>query len=254
MTTLEICCYSVDCAQIAEKAGADRIELCCGQSEGGLTPSVGALMQARETVTIPVHPIVRPRGGDFCYSNNDFAIIKNDIARIRDMGFAGVVVGLLDTDGHIDMSRMREIMSISGPLAVTFHRAFDMCQYPMIALQQLFSLNVARILTSGQQQNAELGLALLKDLVAATKDQGPVIMAGAGVRLTNMQKFVDAGVRELHSSAGHAVPSTMKYRKAGVTMCADSDVDEFAHYCVDGEVVEAMKSLLMMGTPLPRSA
>ncbi len=170
MTKLEVCCYSVDCAQIAEKAGADRVELCCGQSEGGVTPSVGALMQARETVTIPVHPIVRPRGGDFCYSSNDFTIMKNDIARIRDLGFAGVVVGVLDTDGHIDMPRMREIMSVSGSLAVTFHRAFDMCQNPMIALKQLAELNVARILTSGQQQNAELGLALLKDLVAATKD------------------------------------------------------------------------------------
>lgn len=96
------------------------------------------------------------------------------------MGFAGVVVGALDIDGHIDMRRMREIMSISGSLAVTFHRAFDMCQNPMIALQQLADLNVARILTSGQQQNAELGLALLKDLVAATQGQGPIIMAGAG--------------------------------------------------------------------------
>lgn len=249
--TLEICCYSVDCAQVAEKAGADRIELCCGQSEGGITPSVGALMQARETITIPVHPIVRPRGGDFCYSNNDFAIIKNDVARIRDMGFAGVVVGVLDTDGHIDMLRMREIMSVSGNLAVTFHRAFDMCQNLMVALQQLTDLNVARILTSCQQQNAELGLALLKDLVAATQSHGPVIMAGAGV---NMQKFIDAGIQELHSSAGRSMPSSMKYLKAGVTMCADSDVDEFAHYCVDGEVVEAMKSLLVMGAPLSQSA
>ncbi|MFI0489217.1 MAG: copper homeostasis protein CutC [Yersinia sp. (in: enterobacteria)] len=252
MTILEICCYNVDCAQVAEKAGADRIELCCDQFEGGLTPSVGALMQARETVTIPVHPIVRPRGGDFCYSDNDFAIIKNDIAWIRDLGFAGVVVGILDIDGHIDIPRMREIMSLSGSLAVTFHRAFDMCQYPMVALQQLAELNVARILTSGQQQNAELGLSLLKDLVAATQRGGPVIMAGAGVRLSNMQKFIDAGIRELHSSAGCNVPSTMKYRKAGVTMCAESDLDEFAHYCVDGELVEAMKSLLVMSAPLPR--
>ncbi len=177
--------------------------------------------------------------------------MKNDIARIRDLGFAGVVVGVLDTDGHIDMPRMREIMSVSGSLAVTFHRAFDMCQNPMIALKQLAELNVARILTSGQQQNAELGLALLKDLVAATKDQGPIIMAGAGVRLTNMQKFIDAGIRELHSSAGRTVPSTMRYRKAGVTMCADSDVDEFSHYCVDGEVVEAMKSYWLWGRLLP---
>ncbi|AIN19148.1 MULTISPECIES: copper homeostasis protein CutC [Yersinia] len=255
MTTLEICCYSVDCAQIAEKAGADRIELCCGQSEGGLTPSIGALMQVRETVTIPVHPIVRPRGGDFCYSHNDFATIKNDIARIRDMGFAGVVVGILDVDGHIDLPRMREIMSISGSLAVTFHRAFDMCQNPMIALQQLSDLNVARILTSGQQQNAELGLALLSNLVLATQNQGPIIMAGAGVRTANIQKFIDIGIRELHSSAGRTVPSTMKYRKAGVTMCADSDVDEFAHYCVDGEVVKDMKNLLeMMRVPLSQPA
>lgn len=254
MTILEICCYSVDCALVAEKAGADRIELCCGQSEGGLTPSIGALMQAREKVTIPVHPIVRPRGGDFCYSHNDFDIIKNDVARIRDLGFAGVVVGVLDDGGHIDMLRMREIMAVSGDMAVTFHRAFDMCQNPMIALQQLTSLGVARILTSGQQQNAELGLALLKDLVAATQDKGPVIMAGAGVRLANIQKFIDAGIRELHSSAGRNVPSTMKYRKAGVTMCANSDVDEFSHYCVDADVVEAMKSCLSIATQLPQSA
>ena len=124
----------------------------------------------------------------------------------------------------------------------------------MTALQQLADLRVARILTSGQQPNAELGLALLKDLLAATQDTGPVIMAGAGVRLTNMQKFIDAGIRELHSSAGRAAPSTMRYRKAGVTMCADSDADEFAHYCVDGDVVEAMKSLLVMGAPLSQSA
>ncbi|ANI29075.1 copper homeostasis protein CutC [Yersinia entomophaga] len=252
MTKLEICCYSVDCAQTAERAGADRIELCSGQSEGGLTPSLGALMQARATVTIPVHPIVRPRGGDFCYSESDFAIMKNDIAQIRDMGFAGVVVGVLDEEGHIDLPRMREIMEISGPLAVTFHRAFDMCLNPMVALEQLTQLGVARILTSGQQQNAELGLTLLRDLVNAT--QGPIIMAGAGVRLSNMQKFLEIGVTELHSSAGRTRPSTMRYRKAGVTMCADNDVDEFARYCVDEEVVEAMKSLLCITEPLPRSA
>ncbi|AJI96632.1 cutC family protein [Yersinia ruckeri] len=252
MTKLEICCYSVDCAQTAEGAGADRVELCSGQSEGGLTPSLGALIQARETLTIPVHPIVRPRGGDFCYSQNDFAIIKHDIAQIRDMGFAGVVVGVLDEEGHIDLARMREIMKICGPLAVTFHRAFDMCLNPMVALEQLTDLGVARLLTSGQQQNAELGLTLLRDLVNASN--GPIIMAGAGVRLSNMQKFLEIGIRELHSSAGRTVPSSMRYRKAGVSMCSDNDADEFKRYCVDGEVVEAMKNMLCITEPLPRSA
>lgn len=244
---LEVCCYSVDCAITAERAGADRIELCASQSEGGLTPSFGSLRLARERVTIPVHPIVRPRGGDFCYSAVDFEIMKNDVAQIRDMGFAGVVIGMLDDEGHIDLARMREVMKLSGDMAVTFHRAFDMCQNPMVALEQLTQLGVARILTSGQQQNAELGLPLLRDLLHAS--QGPVIMAGAGVRLSNMHKFVDIGIRELHSSAGHTVPSTMRYRKAGVTMCADNEFDEFSHYCVDGETVEAMKNALAMLVP-----
>ncbi|KEY57944.1 copper homeostasis protein CutC [Serratia sp. DD3] len=247
MIKLEVCCYGVDCAITAEQAGADRIELCASQSEGGLTPSFGSLQLARERITIPVHPIVRPRGGDFCYSDVEFDIIKRDIAQLRDMGFAGVVVGMLDGEGHIDMPRMQEVMALSGNMAVTFHRAFDMCQNPMMALEQLTQLGVARILTSGQQQNAELGLPLLRDLLRASK--GPVVMAGAGVRLSNLHKFVDIGIQELHSSAGHTVPSTMRYRKAGVTMCSDNEFDEFSHYCVDGEMVEAMKNSLAMLTP-----
>lgn len=251
MAKLEICCYSVDCAKTAEQAGADRIELCAGQAEGGLTVSYGALQQcAREVITIPVHPIVRPRGGDFCYSASDFAVIKNDIAHIRDMGFAGVVVGVLDQEGHIDLPRMREIMSVSSTLAVTFHRAFDMCAKPMIALDQLTELGVSRILTSGQQQNAELGLTLLRDLVAASK--GPVIMAGGGVRPSNMHKFLQIGIQELHSSAGKIIPSLMRCRKVGVTMCTRSDTDEFSHYCVDRHMVEEIKNVLCCMT-LPSS-
>ncbi|MBU3894770.1 copper homeostasis protein CutC [Serratia sp. JUb9] len=252
MIKLEVCCYSVDCALTAERAGADRIELCSSQSEGGLTPSYGSLALARERLAIPVHPIVRPRAGDFCYSSVDFSVMKNDVAQVRELGFPGVVIGMLDEEGHIDLPRMREVMALCGDMAVTFHRAFDMCQNPMQALQQLTDLGVARILTSGQQQNAELGLPLLRDLLQAS--QGPVIMAGAGVRLSNLHKFVDIGIRELHSSSGHTVPSTMRYRKAGVTMCADNEFDEFSHYCVDGEMVEAMKGALELVDPLAQSA
>lgn len=249
---LEICCYGVECAIAAELAGADRIELCASQLEGGLTPSYGTLTMTREQVKIPVHPIIRPRGGDFCYTDAEFAVMKKDMATIRDLGFPGAVVGILDTEGHIDLPRMRELLREAGSMAITFHRAFDMCVSPMVALTQLTDLGVARILTSGQQQSAEAGLPLLRELQQASA--GPVIMPGAGVRLTNLHKFQEAGFTELHSSAGRQIPSAMRYRKAGVTMCSDSEFDEFSHYCVDGELVEAMKTALSLGEGLTRPA
>ncbi len=246
MTKLEVCCYGVDCALAAEQAGADRIELCAAPKEGGLTPSHGSLRLARELLTIPVHPIVRLRGGDFCYSATEFAAMKSDVAMIRELGFPGVVIGMLDEDAHIDMVKMRQVMTLCGDMAVTFHRAFDLCHSPKRALRELTDLGVARILTSGQQQSAESGLALLKELTEGS--EGPIIMAGAGVRLSNLQKFLDAGIQELHSSASRLVASPMRYRKAGVSMCSDAETDEFSRYCVDSDVVEAMKGIITMNT------
>ncbi|OON41417.1 copper homeostasis protein CutC [Izhakiella australiensis] len=246
MAKLEVCCYGVDCALQAEKAGADRVELCAAPSEGGLTPSAGMLRQARQRLTLPVHPIIRPRGGDFCYSAEEFAVICDDIALVKEQGFSGLVVGILDPDGHIDMARMRSVMKLCEGMAVTFHRAFDLCHNPRLALQQLTDLGVARILTSGQQQNAESGLGLLKELTALSR--GPIIMAGAGVRLSNISKFLDAGIFELHSSASQQVASSMRYRKAGVTMCSNSETDEFSRQCVDGDMIEAMKNVMASRT------
>jgi len=246
MLKLEVCCYGVDCAVAAENAGADRIELCAAPSEGGLTPSAGRLIQAREVVTIPVHPIVRPRGGDFCFSVNEFNEIKSDIAFIRELGFPGLVVGVLDVDGHIDLPRMQQIMSLCEGMAVTFHRAFDLCHSPLLALEQLTDLGVARILTSGQQQSAESGLPLLNELNRQTR--GPIIMAGAGVRLSNLQKFIDAGLSELHSSASQRIASPMRYRKAGVSMSSVAEMDEFSRACVDSDMVEAMKVAMSLSS------
>lgn len=248
MLKLEVCCYGVDCAQVAEQAGADRVELCAAPAEGGLTPSAGALQSARTRVSIPVHPIVRPRSGDFCYSVTEFDQIKSDIAYIRELGFPGLVVGILDLDGHIDLPRMQQIMQMCDGMAVTFHRAFDLCHSPLIALQQLTDLGVARVLTSGQQQSAESGLPLLRELTRKTR--GPKIMAGAGVRLSNLQKFIDAGITELHSSASQRVSSPMRYRKAGVSMCSETENDEFSRSVVDGDLVEAMKSVIGFSSPL----
>ncbi|WP_340610286.1 copper homeostasis protein CutC [Xenorhabdus bharatensis] len=245
MLKLEICCYSVNCALTAQEAGADQIELCAGPLEGGVTPSMGILKQALQYLVIPVHPIVRPRGGDFCYSRFDFEAMKNDVSCIRDMGFPGVSFGVLNEEGKVDMLRMRQLMSLAGDMAVTFHRAFDMCCDPLNTLEQLTELGVKRILTSGQQSSAELGLHLLKELVQATR--GPSIMPGAGVRASNISKFLEIGVKEVHSSAGKIVPSRMIYRKAGVRMSSeDRELEEYTNYSVDPELVEAMKGVMIL--------
>lgn len=250
MAILEICCYGVDCALAAAQAGADRLELCAAPQEGGITPSLGTLREVRSQVHIPVHPIVRPRSGDFCYSEQEFKVILSDIAQIRDMGFPGVVTGILCPEGLLDKVRMQKVMTVAKGMAVTFHRAFDLCSNPYRTYQELEELGVARVLTSGQQQSAEAGISLLQALNAL--GHGPIIMAGAGVRLSNLPKFLDAGIQEVHSSASRQVPSAMRYCKAGVSMCSDKLADEYLRTEVDPDVVEAMQTLIrLQGDSLP---
>ncbi|EOC1565674.1 copper homeostasis protein CutC [Cronobacter dublinensis] len=243
MPLLEICCYSLACAVTAQEAGADRIELCSAVNEGGLTPSAGVLKGARAQLTLPVHPIVRPRGGDFCYRADEFATMLDDIAFIRELGFAGLVTGVLNEDGEVDIARMRKIMRAADGLAVTFHRAFDMCASPLKALEELTDLGVARILTSGQQATAEKGISLITEL--KRQSRAPIIMAGAGVRLSNLDLFLAHGIDELHSSAGIHIASPMRYRNTGVSMSSDASADEYARYQVDGNAVAAMKAAML---------
>lgn len=242
MALLEICCYSMECAVTAQQNGADRVELCAAPKEGGLTPSYGVLKSVREAVTIPVHPIIRPRGGDFCYSAGEFDAMLEDIVRVRELGFPGLVIGLLDEDANVDMPRMRQIMAAAKGMAVTFHRAFDMCKDPIQAFENLAELGVARILTSGQQSTAEKGLQLIMELKGHSGV--PIIMAGAGVRASNLKTFLNAGVEELHSSAGKWTPSPMRYRNTGLSMSTDAEADEYSRYSVDGESVAVMKSMI----------
>ncbi|WP_336286509.1 copper homeostasis protein CutC [Cronobacter dublinensis] len=243
MPLLEICCYSLACAVTAQEAGADRIELCSAVNEGGLTPSAGVLKGARAQLTLPVHPIVRPRGGDFCYRADEFATMLDDIAFIRELGFAGLVTGVLNEDGEVDITRMRKIMRAADGMAVTFHRAFDMCASPLKALEELTDLGVARILTSGQQATAEKGISLITEL--KRQSRAPIIMAGAGVRLSNLDLFLAQGIDELHSSAGIHIASPMRYRNTGVSMSSDASADEYARYQVDGNAVAAMKAAML---------
>ncbi|MGG8267536.1 copper homeostasis protein CutC [Klebsiella aerogenes] len=239
---LEVCCYSMECALEAQRCCADRIELCAAPQEGGLTPSLGVLRSVRNNISIPVHPIIRPRGGDFCYTDGEFAAMLDDVATVRDLGFAGLVIGVLDADGQVDIPRMQKIMAAAGPLAVTFHRAFDMCADPRQAWHSLAELGGARILTSGQRPTAEQGLAKIMELIAL--GDTPIIMAGAGVRAANLQKFLQAGLKEVHSSAGQWLPSPMRFRNPGLSMSTDADADEYCRYAVNGEAVAEMKQII----------
>ena len=242
MTLLEICCYSVEDAVIAQQHGADRIEFCAAPKEGGLTPSAGALKAIRQEVTIAVHPIVRPRGGDFCYRADEFSAMLGDIQLMHVLGFPGIVTGVLDEDGNVDKARMSEIMQAAAGMKVTFHRAFDMCANPRQAIETLAELGVARVLTSGQQSSAEKGLSLIRELNALSGV--PIIMAGAGVRPENLETFLDAGVKEVHSSAGRWTASPMRYRNTGLSMSSDVNADEYARYGVDNEAVARMKQII----------
>lgn len=242
MTVLEICCYSMECAISAEKNGADRIELCAAPLEGGLTPSWGVLKSTIAQVSIPVHPIIRPRGGDFCYTDGEFQAMLEDVRIVRELGYPGLVTGVLDAEGNVDKARMQDIMAAAGPLAVTFHRAFDMCAKPQEAIETLAELGITRVLTSGQKASADKGLSLIRELIAHA--DAPIIMAGAGVRASNLELFLEAGVKEVHSSAGKWIPSAMRFRNPGPSMSSDPDADEYSRYAVDAAAVAQMKAII----------
>ncbi|MCX8973558.1 copper homeostasis protein CutC [Citrobacter portucalensis] len=242
MAILEICCYSMECARTAQQNGADRIELCSAPKEGGLTPSLGVLRSVRQHISIPVNPIIRPRGGDFYYTEGEFAAMLDDIAMVRELGFSGLVTGILDVDGNVDMPRMEKIMIAAGSLQVTFHRAFDMCANPLNSLKKLADLGVARVLTSGQKSDAAQGLTKIMELIA--QPGAPIIMAGAGVRASNLSLLLDAGVQEVHSSAGVWLASPMRYRNSGLSMSSDAQADEYSRYAVDGTAVAEMKAII----------
>lgn len=237
---LEICCYSVESALIAERAGAHRVELCDNYMEGGTTPSYATIKHAVQLLDIPVNVIIRPRGGDFLYSDIEYEIIKNDVLIARELNANGVVVGFLNEDGSIDEQKIKEIIELAKPMEVTFHRAFDMCKDPVIALQQLMEAGVKRILTSGQEDKAIFGAELLAKLVTQAGDE-IIVMPGSGVNETNISELMEkTGAVEYHSSAKSFEKSKMKYFQPSVSMGDIKSLDEFRKITVDAHKVKAL--------------
>lgn len=209
---IEACVESVESAIAAEQGGAERVELCAALLEGGLTPSAGAIAQARRRLSIALHVIIRPRGGDFLYSDIEHQVMLADIDRAKETGADGVVIGALTADGDIDTGRTAELIDRARPLSVTFHRAFDMARDPLASLDRLIELGVDRLLTSGQEESALAGLDLIGQLV--TRAAGRIIiMPGAGIHEGNIAKIARlSGADELHVTGFAEVASAMRYR------------------------------------------
>jgi len=195
----------------AVEGGAQRIELCANLAEGGVTPSQGIIRQCREKFQVLLYPIIRPRGGDFLYTNDEFRIMLQDVQFCKQLGCDGVVIGLLNEDGSIDIKRTSAMVEAAYPLGVTFHRAFDRCRDPFEALEQLISIGCERILTSGQKPSAPDAIEVIASL-NKTADDRIIIMPGSGVRKDNVKELADkTGCVEFHSSLRGKTKSKMQF-------------------------------------------
>ncbi len=196
--TIEICCGSLESALNAEKGGANRIELCSTLVVGGITPSFGIIAETIKRLQIPVFVLIRPRGGDFTYSEAEFESMKQDIEVCKELGCSGIVSGVLLNNSEVDLKRTLELIELSKPLPFTFHRAFDWVPDPTKSMKELEEIGAARILTSGQETNAFKGIELLKTLHHEAKSIS--ILAGAGINSENIEAFKNAGFGEIHTS------------------------------------------------------
>ncbi len=244
---LEICADSVESAIHAEQGGAQRVELCCALSEGGLTPSRGAIRVARSSIQIGIHVMIRPRGGDFVYSPHELDIMSEDIAFAKTAGVDGVVLGLLNADGEIDSSNLKYLVQLAAPLPVTFHRAIDLADSmhrgSLSALETIIDSGARRILTSGAAQTAIQGSSLLKQLVSAAGSRIE-IMAGGGVRAENVLELArQTGVTHFHAALRTPTPSPMRLRNNAVHL-GDSLHDDYARFTTRVDDVRGLRQAL----------
>lgn len=217
MLILEICANSIQSAINAQQAGAHRIELCENLEQGGTTPSYGFLTQVRKHLTIKINVLIRPRSGDFLYTDQEYAIIKDDITMCKQLGIDGVVCGILLPNGDVDVTRTKELVDLAKPMTFTFHRAYDFTNDPFKALEDVISTGANCLLTSGQQPTAIQGVHLIWDLVKTAKGR-IVIMPGSGVNAENIEYLMETGTTEFHMSGTTPVESGMVFRKWGMSL------------------------------------
>jgi copper homeostasis protein len=234
---LEVIGFTLESCLIAQQAGAHRIELCDNAAEGGTTASYGLIKAAREKLTIDLYPMIRPRGGDFLYSDEEFEIMCEDVKMCKSLMCDGVVLGLLNADGTVDKKRCGRIIELAYPMGVTFHRAFDRTRDAFEAMESLIELGVERILSSGLKPNVMEGKLMLKALIEKAADQ-IIIMPGAGVRSSNIHELASVtGAHEFHTSAKKIIQSKMQY--------INEDMNEqLSSVAVDAEEIQALMGIL----------
>jgi len=209
---LEVIGFTIEGCIAAQAAGAHRIELCDNPGDGGTTPSYGFIKAAREVLDIELYPIIRPRGGDFLYSDDAFKIMRTDVQICKDLGCDGVVIGMLHADGTVDKERCRQLVQLAYPMGVTFHRAFDRTADPLKAMEDIIEIGCERILTSGQKPNALDGAELIAKLIEQANER-IIIMPGSGVRSDNIIELAKrTKAMEFHTSARTMVESKMDYK------------------------------------------
>jgi copper homeostasis protein len=223
----EICIDSVEGATAAQQGGAQRVELCANLVEGGTTPSLGTIQQARQAISIGLNVIIRPRGGDFCYTPTEFAVMRADVLAAKQAGADSVVIGILLPNGRVDMERTAELIALARPMKVTFHRAIDLCRDSNEALDDLISLGVDRVLTSGRKPTCLEGSECIASLVKQSAGR-IVVMAGGGITAANIaETLARTGVSEAHFSARETIDSPMQFRSRDCFMGGNYEPDEY---------------------------
>jgi copper homeostasis protein len=215
---IEICVDSAESALAAQRGGASRVELCADLLEGGITPSAGMIELVRSELSIPLQVMVRPRGGDFFYNDEEFEIMRRDIEVAKGFRADGVVIGILDAYGNVDIERTLALVEQARPLSVTFHRAFDMTADLFRALEDVCATRADRILTSGGEQTAIQGAQTIAEVVKKA-DGRILIMPGSGINAENVRQFIaETGVREIHAGASSTAGSPMQFRNSKIAM------------------------------------
>lgn len=241
--TIEIVVFNLESALKAQEGGADRIELCDSPGEGGTTPSAGIIECVRQNVSIDVYVMIRPRGGDFLYSNYEFYAMKRDIVQCQKLSVDGVVFGILKPDGTIDKKRCQELIAKARPLKVTCHRAFDMTRDPFEALEDCIEVGFDRILTSGQQAHAPEGMPLISELVRRAAGRIS-IMAGSGVNEKNVKELVaTTGVKEIHFSATTYRDSEMAFVNERIASMGKGGSGEYQIRTIDPQRIRETRAL-----------
>lgn len=234
---LEVIGFNIESCIAAQEAGANRIELCASPGEGGTTPSLAFIKAAREKLTIDLYAMIRPRGGDFFYSDDDFGIMKKDVVNCKQAGCNGIVTGILTKEGKVDEKRCNELIEWAYPLEATFHRAFDRVKDPFAELETIINLGFERILTSGLMPKAAEGSELLSQLIKQADDR-IIIMPGSGVNSENIIRIAEStGASEFHSSASI-------YKQSSMTFINDDMNESLDHIAVNKDEIKRMATLL----------